>query len=195
MIAMLTSAWAGPLELGASGHSAGAMVSWRTTGPPAVGALGRWWEEEVVTETYVEPALHAIGSWRALNLDLSLGYEAGAFDAPRMHRSYAGFRAAARGSVTVVSTRAVGAQIDPLNLSVGVGVIGWASCCSSQGSSTVTAGGPPRVDAVETSATVFAAERLWLWGPVGVDLRYEVPLSRPGFRNTLSVGVVFAGRK
>lgn len=180
MIALVNAAWAGPFELGASGHSIGAMVSWRTTGASPEG-------RELV-HTASEPALHALGSWRALNADLAVGYETGTLDAPVGFRTYGGFRVEARGSVTVLSTRPARSGLDPLNVSVGAGAIGWAACCSASGSESID-------DIASTTATVFVAERLWLWEPLGIDVRYEVPLARRGFRNTISVGVVFAGRK
>lgn len=186
MIMMMSAAWAAPVQLGGSGQSLGAMVSWRTTGGPEGGPLNHRWTE--VSQETVVTGLHAVGSWRSVNLDLAVAYEAGSYASPGSSRTYAGFRAEARGSVTVLSTRE--ATLDPLNLSIGVGAIGWAACCSAQGSSTAEP-----VDRAQSTVTVFAAERFWLWEPLGIDLRYEVPLARPGFRNTVSVGVVFAGRR
>lgn len=179
MIALATAAWAGPFELGASDQSIGAMVSWRTTGASPEG-------RELV-HTASEPALHVLGNWRALNADLAIGYETGTLAAPVGFRTYGGFRVEARGSVTVLSTRPAESGLDPLNVSVGAGAIGWGACCSASGSGTI--------DTASTTATVFVAERLWLWEPLGIDVRYEVPLARRGFRNTISVGVVFGGRK
>jgi hypothetical protein len=181
----------------ASGEwSLGAMTSWRTTP-----LRGRWAESETVVldlyggevgpTRYSESALHLVGSWRHLALDLSLGSEFGTRVSPSSFVRYQGVRYGVRAGLILLSTRAPADRIDPVNLSVGAGTTGWLVCCSATGGSM----GRYSPGREGLPLLLHVGNRLWLWEPLGIDVRYEVPLGALEYHNTVSVGVVFAARR
>jgi hypothetical protein len=180
---------------GADEWSIGAATSWRTT------PLRAQWAEPVRRphgERHVpdaswrsEPAIHLVGSRGIFVADLAIGNELGWNVWSRGYEEYSGWRGSVRVGVTALSTRAPRDAIDPINVSVGVGGMTWLACCSASGAYS---GVSPRYDP-PASATVWAANRLWLWEPLGLDLRYEVPLAPGQWFSTVEAAVVFARRR
>jgi hypothetical protein len=200
VIALMGMMWASA-AFAAPEWSAGAMASWRTTplrglwGPERLGErISGGIPSAERSSWYSEAGLHAVGSWRRLVADVSVGSEYGWSVSAASFVRYSGFRLAARGGVRVFDgPDLAGGEVEPIDVSLGAGAIGWMVCCSSSGG---TYGPGAGVSAPTAVPTLYAANRTWLWEPLAFDVRYEVPLLRGrGFHNTVSVGVVFAARE
>jgi hypothetical protein len=186
--------------LAAPEWSAGAMASWRTTpfrgswGPEPTGPVTQLGIDE--PSWHSEAAIHAVGSWRRLTGDVSAGSELGWSVSRNDYHSYSGFRFGVRAGVRVIDGPILaGGQLDPLDLSLGLGGITWIACCSSSGGGVGPDAGLPREGPPTTGPTAWVGNRVWLWEPLAVDVRYEVPLVRGAMFNTVAVGLVYAVRE